>query len=122
MQKKTNPDKTTPEKIKLCAFEELPELGSRGFQSEDSNPPLNIFLVRRYSEIFAYENVCPHTQGPLDWQPDVFLDPDQAYIQCASHGALFEIDNGLCIYGPCQEESLIALNCYVENGWVHIER
>ena len=35
-----------------------------------------------------------------------FLTPDRNLILCASHGALFARDNGLCIAGPCPGQSL----------------
>ena len=63
-------------------------------------------MVRKHGKLFGYINRCPHTGAPLDWNPDQFLDADGAYILCATHGALFEIDSGLCVYGPCINQRL----------------
>jgi nitrite reductase/ring-hydroxylating ferredoxin subunit len=30
-----------------------------------------------------------------------YLDSASKYIVCSGHGALFEIDSGLCVKGPC---------------------
>ncbi|MDX5299572.1 MAG: Rieske 2Fe-2S domain-containing protein [Gammaproteobacteria bacterium] len=67
------------------------------------------FLVCHGDQVFAYRNRCPHLGVALNWQPHRFLDLDGLFIQCALHGALFQIDNGFCIAGPCQGRSLEAL-------------
>jgi len=54
--------------------------------------------------------VCPHRGVPLEWQPDQFLDPSASLIQCATHGALFLIESGECVAGPCAGQFLTALD------------
>ncbi|MCB1849350.1 MAG: Rieske 2Fe-2S domain-containing protein, partial [Gammaproteobacteria bacterium] len=61
-------------------------------------------------------NRCPHTGAPLDWSPDQFLDAEGRFIICAMHGALFEIESGRCIYGPCVNQSLERLPVRLERG------
>lgn len=51
----------------------------------------------------------PTREPPLDWQPHQFLDERGELIQCAIHGALFAIETGLCLRGPCAGRSLQAL-------------
>jgi len=67
------------------------------------------FAVKKQRHIFVYQNFCPHLGLPLEWMPHQFLDREGHYIQCATHGALFRLDNGLCVSGPCQGESLKAI-------------
>ncbi len=74
------------------------------------------FIVRHDSGIFGYINACPHLNIELNWQENVFLDSDHALIQCATHGALFTIDNGDCVSGPCAGQSLTPLNITEENN------
>lgn len=81
----------------LCHLEDLPEYGSRGFTVGQRE----IFLIRQANQIRAYVNRCPHTGVTLNWMPDQFLDWEGQYIQCATHGALFRIEDGLCLAGPC---------------------
>ncbi|AYF90089.1 Rieske (2Fe-2S) protein [Pseudomonas sp. JS3066] len=88
--------------ILLCRPDELPEGQSRGFVVDG----LNILLVRRNGQIHAYENRCPHRGIPLEWTPDQFLDHSGSLIQCATHGALFLIESGECVTGPCVGEVL----------------
>lgn len=69
---------------------------------------------------YAYLNSCPHTGANLDWQEDQFLDMDKNLIQCATHDALFTIDSGECIAGPCHGEYLEALDIVVENDSINL--
>jgi len=105
-------------KIQLCKLAELQSIDSRGFLIEELTPNRNIFVIREYENVYGYENQCPHNRGPLDWMPDQFLDADNKYIECASHGALFEINNGHCIYGPCVGESLKSIKVLIEDDWL----
>lgn len=64
------------------------------------------FVVRYQGQLYAYRNSCPHTGAPLNWVPNQFLNHQGDLIQCALHGALFEISDGRCIHGPCVGASL----------------
>lgn len=88
--------------IRLCAPDELPEAQSRGFHVED----MQLFAVRKGGEVFVYHNRCPHRGVALEWQADQFLDPSASLIQCARHGALFLIESGECVAGPCEGDTL----------------
>ena len=90
----------------LCRLDQLAEGGSRGFSLEVANGAIDLFVVRGAAEVYAYRNRCPHTGAPLDWTPDRFLDNKKRFIQCAMHGALFEIETGLCVQGPCVDRYL----------------
>lgn len=76
----------------------------------------SIFAVRRDGQLYTYINWCPHLGIPLNFMPDQFLDGDGQFIECVNHGALFEIENGMCISGPCQGESLILVPHEVRDG------
>ncbi len=94
----------------LCHKQEITPGNARGFSVElESSETLQLFLVQHDEEIYAYKNHCPHLGIPLNWQPDQFLSLEQSHIQCSTHGALFNLDNGYCIAGPCASEHLIPL-------------
>lgn len=95
--------------FEVCRAADIPVGESRGFAVEVSGSRIDIFLVRTPSLIVAYRNSCPHTGGPLDWVPDQFLNAGGDLIQCATHGALFRIEDGFCIKGPCSGRCLTAL-------------
>ncbi|MFK7795378.1 MAG: Rieske (2Fe-2S) protein [Gammaproteobacteria bacterium] len=107
--------------IKLCKISELTEVDSRGFVISEFSPERSIFIVRNYDVVVAYENTCPHNHGPLDWAPDVFLSDDKEFIQCASHGALFQIEDGECIYGPCSGQSLTTIEVQINDGVIYAD-
>jgi nitrite reductase/ring-hydroxylating ferredoxin subunit len=90
----------------LCALAELEPTGGRGFTVGEGDWPLRGFIVRTSRGVAAYVNTCPHAGHPLNFRPDRFLTPDRNLILCASHGALFTRDEGLCIAGPCPGQSL----------------
>lgn len=86
----------------LCHVNELEEGSSRGFSSH-LGP---VFAVKMDGEIFVYKNECPHLGVNLEFEADSFLDSEGRLIQCSMHGALFIINTGYCLSGPCQGESL----------------
>jgi len=102
----------------LITLSELPDPGAAGFEIEDIAGPRSVFLVKRDGQVRAYENVCPHIGAKLNRQPDAFLDADGRHIRCAVHGALFRIEDGRCIHGPCVGESLKPLSVRIESGKV----
>ncbi|MGH8434520.1 MAG: Rieske (2Fe-2S) protein [Pseudomonas sp.] len=91
----------------LCAPEHLAEGQSRGFLLDG----LKLLAVRKDGQVYAYQNRCPHRGVPLEWLEDQFLDHSGSLIQCATHGALFLIDSGECVAGPCAGQTLDALAC-----------
>lgn len=96
----------------LCPASEITEQQSKGFEIDGRG----IFAVRKNDQLYVYENRCPHRGVPLEWMPDTFLDPEKQFIQCATHGALFTIDAGLCIAGPCNGTSLEPVSFEVIDG------
>lgn len=90
-------------------LEQMESPGSKGVSVNRNGIVTEAFVVKKGDRLFAYTNHCPHTGAPLDWVPDQFLNLDRSYIQCAMHGALFEIETGLCVYGPCINRRLESL-------------
>ena len=108
------------EEIIIAAVDEIVDPGSKGLCISIEGEMLELFIVKKASKIFVYKNSCPHTHGPLDWTPDQFLDMDNDYIMCANHGALFEINNGLCVYGPCKSQRLKTLPFIVKKNKIFL--
>lgn len=93
------------QELPLCALNDLAEQEAMEMLVEGRQ----LFALRVDNHIYAYWNICPHMGIPLNWVPNRFLDFDKALIQCSSHGALFNIETGKCIAGPCNGESLTAV-------------
>lgn len=89
----------------LCKTCEIPSQSARGFNLDGRA----LVAVHHNERFFVYENRCPHRGVELEWQPDQFFDFEGNFIQCATHGALFKIDTGECIAGPCNGQALTAV-------------
>jgi nitrite reductase/ring-hydroxylating ferredoxin subunit len=105
----------------VCELTRLADPGSLAFSIGPGDWPLRGFVVRSGNEVFAYVNRCPHAGHPLNWQPDEFLTPDKTLIMCRSHGALFEMQAGRCVAGPCAGQALRALPVRIENEQVVLD-
>jgi 8-oxo-dGTP diphosphatase len=53
----------------------------------------------------AYRNVCPHVPIPLDRGGEPLLT-EEGFLACRNHGALFAVEDGFCVAGPCAGETL----------------
>ncbi|MDZ3995376.1 Rieske (2Fe-2S) protein [Pseudomonas sp. Teo4] len=91
----------------LCTSHGLLEGQSRAFSVDGTA----VFGVRRRGHVYLYRNRCPHRGIPLNWAEDSFLDDSASLIHCAHHGALFLIESGECVAGPCEGEALESLGC-----------
>ena len=100
----------------LCRLEDIADGGREVILNDDS--PHSLCLIRQDDTVFAYLNSCPHTGSPLNWGADKFLNWDGSLIQCAFHGALFRIGDGLCVWGPCLHRHLTAVAVIVRDGEV----
>lgn len=106
---------------RLCRLDDLVDPDSRSFTLRMHNDTVeDVFLVRRGNRVFAYFNHCPHTGSPLDWQPDQFLNRERTLIQCATHFALFKIEDGHCISGPCAGQALTPIAVELVEGWIEV--
>lgn len=102
----------------LCKSSEIEDPGSKGFTIELKRGTLDIFVVHNDGQFHAYTNSCPHTGANLEWLENEFLDMDKAFIQCATHDALFEITSGLCVAGPCVDKHLTVIEIEVNNDFI----
>ena len=92
--------------IELCSVAELKANKTKGFDLDVDGRNVGLFLVHHEEKIYAYSNRCPHVGTPLNWVPDRFMDSEGEFLQCATHGAMFRIEDGYCECGPCAGESL----------------
>jgi len=100
----------------LCHSDEIDENQSRQFKIEERS----IFAVKKNGQIYVYENNCPHLGVELNWEEHKFLDMDAALIQCSTHGALFIIETGECVSGPCLKKSLNPVPFQINDGLITI--
>lgn len=86
----------------VCKKEDINEGAAKGFCIADER----FFILNQGGNLHAYRNRCPHLKIPLEWQEDSFLCKDTDLVRCATHGALFLPDTGLCVSGPCAGQTL----------------
>ncbi|MCW8933790.1 MAG: Rieske (2Fe-2S) protein [Gammaproteobacteria bacterium] len=99
---------------KLCHIDDVDDPGAKGFSLKKGRKERLLFIIKKDGAVYAYENKCPHAGINLEWQEDDFLDPDKDHIVCSVHGALFKIETGDCLGGPCDGNGLTAANIEVD--------
>jgi nitrite reductase/ring-hydroxylating ferredoxin subunit len=109
------------QRVVVGRFDELDDPGCREFQIGEGDWPLRGFVVRQGNAVYAWQNVCMHVGHPLNFMPDRFLTRDNSKIVCASHGALYEIDTGVCTAGPCAGKKLRQVSVEIVDGMVVVE-
>jgi nitrite reductase/ring-hydroxylating ferredoxin subunit len=92
---------------------ELAEGQTVKFKFRDGGDEREGFVIRHRGTVHAYRNECRHVPMAMDWVENRFLSRDRCYIQCATHGALYQIDTGLCVDGPPAGERLRRLDVEV---------
>lgn len=91
---------------RLCAVSEINEEESREFIIPGAETDKNVLVVKKDGLISVYVNSCPHLGIPMNMEPDRFLDVEKNFIICSTHGALFKIEDGECVSGPCLGQNL----------------
>lgn len=112
---------STTSPIVLCNKSDLPEGESRGFDIDDNGQD-SLFIVRVKGKAYGWKNACPHIDGaPMAWRKDAYMNAKKTHIACHAHGALFELETGVCIQGPCLGKRLQAVELIEhENGQIMI--
>ena len=107
-----------PSGTRLCALAEIADPGAKGFSFRVEDRLFAGFLVRSAGRLRAYVDQCPHAGLPLAMVPDRFLTREGDLILCSAHGAMFRIEDGLCLAGPCAGRALAVWPVRVEDGQV----
>jgi len=109
------------QEVELGRFDDLDDPGCREFEIGEGDWPFKGFVVRRGDELFAYQNYCMHLGHQLNWRPGEFLNENGSLIVCGSHGAVYEIDSGQCVSGPCPGKTLRAVAVELRDGNVVVK-
>lgn len=105
----------------LCGLADVPDGRSAGFAVADDEETIGLIAVRKGRALWLYVNRCPHVRLPLDFVPGQFLDRTGTRILCSNHGALFRIEDGGCVGGPCRGHRLMAVPSWIDpdgNVWI----
>jgi len=106
----------TPAGVALGRLDIVADGGARGFVLQIGERYFHGFVVRRGDAVFGFVDRCPHMGVPLARDLDAYLSPLSDHIACGWHGALFRVDDGRCVGGPCPGTALIAWPVDVREG------
>ncbi len=102
----------------LCALADLEDPGARGFPFREGESLFLGFVVRKGDRVTGYVDRCPHAGMPLAMAPNRYLTREGDLILCSTHGALFRLEDGVCVGGPCAGAALRAWPVDVVEGVV----
>ncbi len=108
----------TPAGVTLGPLAAIADGAARNFVLQMKAGRFHGFVVRRGDAVFGHVDLCPHARVPLAQQLDRYLTPEGALIQCSWHGALFQIEDGLCVGGPCVGQRLEPWPVAVVDGMI----
>jgi nitrite reductase/ring-hydroxylating ferredoxin subunit len=93
--------------LRLCHRDDVPEGHARGFPF-GAGARRKVIVVRKDGRLHGWLDACPHYEGgtPMAWRSDAYLNGEGTHLACHSHGALFEIETGRCVLGPCLGQRL----------------
>ncbi|MBL4836320.1 MAG: Rieske 2Fe-2S domain-containing protein [Kordiimonadaceae bacterium] len=103
----------------IARLADLPTHGGKDVLFKKDELRVNVFVQRWQNDVFVYENCCPHAHTPLNLANDRFLNLSENALICRTHGALFTIEDGKCIGGPCQGQYLRAVDFEVKSGAIY---
>ena len=106
----------------ICRSEDLGS-GGLGFRFSiiEDGVDLPAFVIRYSESVYGFVNRCAHRDLELDWSPGDFFDREGRYLICATHGALYEPETGICVAGPCKGQSLRRIDVTEIDGVIYLE-
>ena len=108
--------------IKLCSLANLSDRQAKGIVIGTGLEQQRFIVVMSGDEIRCYHNRCPHMGTPLDTFPDRFLDETGDFLVCSTHGARFNVADGVCITGPCVGQGLASCEISISDGQVYLAK
>jgi nitrite reductase/ring-hydroxylating ferredoxin subunit len=107
---------------RIASVVDIPAEGLRFGYREGPFDEEGLLLAVGGGEVRAYKNQCRHLAVPLDDRdPGQLWDADRRYLVCASHGARYRPEDGLCVDGPCKGSHLKPLPIEVRDGEIFLD-
>lgn len=101
---------------RLCRVENIAEGEAKGFDMA-AGARHKIIVLRRNGIFHGWLDACPHYSPgtPMAWKSDAYLNGDGTHLACHSHGALFDMETGECVLGPCIGQALTRIELRVSD-------
>jgi len=109
---------TTRAGISLGPLDLIADGAARNYVLQIGANRFHGFVVRKGEAVFGYVDRCPHAGLPLAQVLDQYLTPDGGLIACSWHGAMFTVEEGVCVGGPCVGARLSPWRVVVSDGRV----
>ena len=93
----------------LCRLADLADPGAKGFEFRDGEQLFRGFVVRRGLSVYGYIDRCPHAGWPIALDPGRYLTRQGDLILCSGHGALFRLEDGVCVGGTLRRQAVSPL-------------
>ncbi|WP_286879864.1 Rieske (2Fe-2S) protein [Sphingomonas sp.] len=106
----------TPAGVALGPLAQIADGAARNFVLQLRAGRFHGFVVRRGDAAFGYVDRCPHAGLPLAQELDDYIAA--GHIRCTWHGALFRVDDGICVAGPCTGQRLAPWPVMVADGTI----
>ena len=106
----------TPAGVKLGPLDLIADGAARGFVLEMRAGRFHGFVVRRGQDVRGYVDRCPHMGLPLAQVLDDYVQGES--IVCSWHGAVFAVEDGRCLGGPCAGGRLSPWPVALEDGTI----
>lgn len=100
-------------RIRLGQLEKLNAYKGNVVKPESLN--YSVIVLKYKESAKAYVNNCPHANVPLDSMYKVEIDPRALTLKCSVHDAYFNVSDGLCVAGPCHNQSLKAVPIVIDD-------
>lgn len=99
----------------ICNIDDIKDNGASVYKLNNSNIDYEIIIVRKNFKIHGFKNLCPHANLPLNLNSLEVLSRDKKHLICKNHAALFDIDSGVCVSGPCIGKGLELVNLKIKD-------
>ncbi|HOP21434.1 MAG TPA: Rieske 2Fe-2S domain-containing protein [Gammaproteobacteria bacterium] len=100
--------------IELAKLKDIESGVLRECSIDTGQGQLSLILIEREEGFKAYTNSCPHQGRRLDFAENQFLMTENQELVCPAHGAVFELNKGYCLSGPCKGQSLRQIDIKVD--------
>lgn len=110
-------------RILVCAEHELSQKMVRTVRltrARDGTPREALIVRDEGGVVRAYLNLCKHLPIPIDSGSREFFDGPKKHLLCATHGAHYRLEDGLCVRGPCIHAKLDAVELVREGGAIYV--
>ena len=109
--------------VAICDSELLLN-GGKGhrFAIDQDGENVPAFVIRFQDRVHGYVNRCSHQAFELDWNPGEFFDLNRRYLMCSTHGALFDPQDGRCVFGRCDGVGLKKLDIREADDKVYLHK